>query len=364
MLGELVAPRFLVLYAFVASAAYVHLRGRVRHRLQRQLTDHSTVFAPLNVIMYAASAVPRTPLLDPRDFPELAVLRDHWREIRAEAEALLRRGEVRPSEAPPRRRLQHVLRARLAAISPQVVRRLPALGAGTLPAHRRPPALGAHGARRAVRAPAGGRQADRAPRSLRRLAALPPRPHHAQLRRLPHLRRRRAVRLARRRGRGVRRDVHPSRREPHRPGSHHPVLRRRAAAAHARDARAEPVHRELRAARHREPERADGAHRPGESRRRRRCTAGGRCCGGRSAPTGGSTTPSSTRSGRSCSTPSFCAGSAGAGDVPPPTGHDAGAERPARGLLDETLPRASTSKASPRRSASSPRRSRKSGLRG
>lgn len=99
MLGELVAPRFLLLYAYVASATYVHLRGRVRHRLQRQLTDHSTVFAPLNVCMYAASAVPRTPLLDPRAFPELGVLRDHWREMRAEAEALLVRGQVQPSES-------------------------------------------------------------------------------------------------------------------------------------------------------------------------------------------------------------------------------------------------------------------------
>jgi beta-hydroxylase len=98
MLGELVAPRFLFLYAFVASAAYVHLRGRVRHGLQRQVTDHSTVFAPINVLMYMASAVPRTPILDPRDFPELDTLRNHWREIRDEAEALLHGGHVRPSE--------------------------------------------------------------------------------------------------------------------------------------------------------------------------------------------------------------------------------------------------------------------------
>jgi beta-hydroxylase len=99
MLGELVAPRFLLLYVYVASAAYVHLRGRVRHRLQRQLTDHSTVFAPLNVLIYAASAVPRSPLLDPRAFPETAFLREHWQEMRAEAEALLARGDVRPSES-------------------------------------------------------------------------------------------------------------------------------------------------------------------------------------------------------------------------------------------------------------------------
>ena len=86
-----------MLYVYVASAAYVHLRGRVRHRLQRQITDHSTVFAPINVLMYAASAVPRTPFLDPRLFPEVAVLREHWPEMRAEAEALLQRGDVRPS---------------------------------------------------------------------------------------------------------------------------------------------------------------------------------------------------------------------------------------------------------------------------
>jgi len=97
MLDQLVTPRFLFVYAWVASAAYVHYRGRVRHSLRRQLTDHSSFFAPLNVLMYAASAVPSTPLLDARDLPELAPLRDHWREIRAEAEGLLRRGEVRPS---------------------------------------------------------------------------------------------------------------------------------------------------------------------------------------------------------------------------------------------------------------------------
>ena len=98
MLGELVAPRFLLVYAWVACAVYVHLRGRVRHDLQRQLTDHSTVFAPVNVVMYAASAVPNTPLLDPRQFPELAPLREHWREIRDEARTLLEAGRVRPSD--------------------------------------------------------------------------------------------------------------------------------------------------------------------------------------------------------------------------------------------------------------------------
>src|SRR5262245_14516351 len=98
MLGTLFTTRFLLLYAFVASAAYVHLRGRVRHSFQRQVTDHSTVFAPLNVLMYMASAVPRTPLLDPYAFPDLTPLRTNWRDMREEALALLRADQVRPSE--------------------------------------------------------------------------------------------------------------------------------------------------------------------------------------------------------------------------------------------------------------------------
>lgn len=81
-------PRFLALYALVASALYVHFRGRVRHRFLRQLTDHSTFFAPYNALVYLLSAVPGTPFLDPKDFPALATLREHWREIRDEALAL------------------------------------------------------------------------------------------------------------------------------------------------------------------------------------------------------------------------------------------------------------------------------------
>jgi beta-hydroxylase len=93
-----VAPRFLLLYAWTAAALYVHFRGKVRHDFNRQLTDHSTVFAPLNCLLYAASAVPRTPMLDPRDFPELAPLREHWREISKEARSLLDADQVRPSD--------------------------------------------------------------------------------------------------------------------------------------------------------------------------------------------------------------------------------------------------------------------------
>ena len=95
VIQTLLAPKFLVLYVFVASALYVHLRGRVRHKLTKQLADHSTIMAPYNTLMYLFSAVPAKPILNPRQLPELAVLRDNWRTIRDEALSLLDEGHIR-----------------------------------------------------------------------------------------------------------------------------------------------------------------------------------------------------------------------------------------------------------------------------
>ncbi|HSB41979.1 MAG TPA: aspartyl/asparaginyl beta-hydroxylase domain-containing protein [Methylomirabilota bacterium] len=81
--------------ALVGSAAFVHFRGRVRHRFLRQLTDHSTLLAPLNALVYALSAVPARPYLDLSGFPELRPLSDHWQEIRDEAVRLDARDRIR-----------------------------------------------------------------------------------------------------------------------------------------------------------------------------------------------------------------------------------------------------------------------------
>src|SRR3546814_525529 len=71
------------------------LRGKVRLRLGRQLTDHSSVLAPLNVLLCAASPLPVKPFL-PRDrFPALDSLRDNWKTIRDEALALADSGGIR-----------------------------------------------------------------------------------------------------------------------------------------------------------------------------------------------------------------------------------------------------------------------------
>ncbi len=95
MLAHLFAPRLLLLYVFVLCALFVHFRGRTRHRFTRQLTDHSTLLAPLNALLYMFSAVPNKPLLDVGRFPELRRLRENWGTIREEGLRLFDRGYIR-----------------------------------------------------------------------------------------------------------------------------------------------------------------------------------------------------------------------------------------------------------------------------
>jgi aspartyl/asparaginyl beta-hydroxylase (cupin superfamily) len=92
----------LVKYAIFACcilpACYVHLRGRVRLRPWRQLTDHSTFLAPLNVLLYACSRIDARPHAPLDAFPELAPLAAEWRTIRDEALALREAQRIRASD--------------------------------------------------------------------------------------------------------------------------------------------------------------------------------------------------------------------------------------------------------------------------
>lgn len=90
--------KWIILLLFLGSAAFVHLRGKVRHRIGRQLTDHSTFMAPINLLMYATSSVPGKPYLDVEAFPNLAPLRDNWRTIRDEALALREAQRIKASD--------------------------------------------------------------------------------------------------------------------------------------------------------------------------------------------------------------------------------------------------------------------------
>ncbi|MGY4178276.1 beta-hydroxylase [Bradyrhizobium sp. USDA 4518] len=95
MLRQLFAPQLVTLYVLVASTLYVHFRGKQRLRFARQLGDHSTYLAPYNVLMYAGSAVPNTPVIPVEQFPELKKLSDNWETIRDEATRLFDEGFIR-----------------------------------------------------------------------------------------------------------------------------------------------------------------------------------------------------------------------------------------------------------------------------
>ncbi|WP_049623599.1 lipid A hydroxylase LpxO [Frateuria defendens] len=92
--------KWLIVALFLASVLYVHRRGRVRHKFGRQLLDHSTFMAPLNVLMYAFSRVPTTPFIavPERHFPELEPLRARWREIREEALKLRAQQQIKAAD--------------------------------------------------------------------------------------------------------------------------------------------------------------------------------------------------------------------------------------------------------------------------
>jgi beta-hydroxylase len=83
---------------YLLTVAHVHLRGRARLPLMRQLFDHSSFVAPLNAFMHLLSGVPAKPFLPPRDFPELQVLERNWETIRAEALQLLALQKIRAAE--------------------------------------------------------------------------------------------------------------------------------------------------------------------------------------------------------------------------------------------------------------------------
>lgn len=90
--------KYIVLLVFILCVAYVHFRGKVRYKFWRQLSDHSTFVAPINVFMYLFSRAPTTPYLKQDLFPELAVLRDNWLKIREEGKALMEIQQIKASD--------------------------------------------------------------------------------------------------------------------------------------------------------------------------------------------------------------------------------------------------------------------------
>ena len=78
-----------IIVLYLACILVVHLRGRVRHSFWGQVFDHSGFLAPVNVFLYAFSAIPNKPYLPQARFPELDALREHAATIREEGLALM-----------------------------------------------------------------------------------------------------------------------------------------------------------------------------------------------------------------------------------------------------------------------------------
>ena len=94
---ELVSVKFIILYILIISTIIVHYRGKVRYKFFRQLTDHSTFMAPINMPMYALSAVENKPYISSANFPQLSLLKDKWQIIRDEALQLEREELIKGS---------------------------------------------------------------------------------------------------------------------------------------------------------------------------------------------------------------------------------------------------------------------------
>ncbi len=84
-----------IITLYLACILVVHFRGRVRHSFWGQVFDHSGFLAPINVFLYACSAVPNKPYISQAHFPELDVLRDHAEVIREEGLALMAHTRMR-----------------------------------------------------------------------------------------------------------------------------------------------------------------------------------------------------------------------------------------------------------------------------
>lgn len=90
--------KWAVLGLYVVSILHLHFRGQVRLPFGRQLFDHSSFMAPINLFMHLFSRVPATPYIPLRDFAELAPLAQHWETIRNEAQQLIAMDKIKASE--------------------------------------------------------------------------------------------------------------------------------------------------------------------------------------------------------------------------------------------------------------------------
>ena len=90
---------FLTIFiVFLVCGAYIHFRGKVRFKLQRQITDHSIFLSPLNCLFFLFSKHPNKPYVDVGHFKELDVLQENWQIIQEEAVKLYDSAKIKSSD--------------------------------------------------------------------------------------------------------------------------------------------------------------------------------------------------------------------------------------------------------------------------
>jgi beta-hydroxylase len=90
--------KWVVIALYALAIVHVHLRGRVRLPLMRQIFDHSSFVAPINLFMHLFSRLPATPYFSVGQFNELQTLEQNWQVIRDEALQLLELQKIRAAE--------------------------------------------------------------------------------------------------------------------------------------------------------------------------------------------------------------------------------------------------------------------------
>jgi len=90
--------KWTIVSLYLLSVFHIHFRGRVRLPIFRQLFDHSSFMAPINLFLHTFSRVPSTPYFDVHKFAELEVLQQNWQVIRAEALALQAAQKIKAAE--------------------------------------------------------------------------------------------------------------------------------------------------------------------------------------------------------------------------------------------------------------------------
>ncbi len=89
----------VIFFIYVIAVMQMHYRGKVRFSATRQLLTHTNYLAPYNLLMNLFSILPNKPLLNVDDLDQLAVLRDNWEVMRAEALSLAEQGDIKAADS-------------------------------------------------------------------------------------------------------------------------------------------------------------------------------------------------------------------------------------------------------------------------